>query len=441
MTSTGMEMGGEQSQAVADRAKDDPLLEAMRPQATGNTLVVFDAAASPPEVEGIVRNALAGGFERAAGGGVLGRFAQLDIVGGPSVAPAIDPARDVVRLYRRAGVAVIERRDGAAMQALEDSLSRVDGVVEVRPEFYLFSQQAFADTAESTWGLKATGVDRSPFTGKGIKLAILDTGLDEDHPDFTGRTVIGQNFVGDNGITDIQGHGTHCAGVAAGPRSRGRVAPGYGCAPDAELYVGKVLNDSGSATEGSVAAGIEWAIEQGCHIVSMSLGRSVRPGEKPTLLYENLGKRALDADCLLVAAAGNSSRRYSGFIAPVNEPANSANFMAVAAIGPDMEVAYFSSGGINPDGGDVDLAAPGVSIFSSFPRPRLYETLSGTSMACAHVAGIAALWAEADPQLRGLALWKALVANAKGLPQPSRDVGAGLAQAPQARRSGYAPSV
>ena len=387
-----------------------------------------------------LREALKTGRNAATGSGGLGPFVQLEF-GLQSNRPRVPSlSRGVVRLFRRTGIALVQLKSGVEIEGLDESLSMIDGVVEVRPEYYLYALQSYVDTAESTWGLKATGVDRSPYSGKGIKLAILDTGLDEGHLDFAGRTVVGKDFVGGTGISDVQGHGTHCAGVAVGPRVQGRVAPGFGCASDAELYIGKVLNDSGTATESSVAAGIEWAIEGGCHIVSMSLGRPVRTGETPTLFYENLGKSALAADCLLIAAAGNSSRRSSGFIAPVGEPANSQNFMAVAALGPNLDIAYFSSGGVNPNGGDVDIAAPGVGVFSSFPRPRQYEALSGTSMACPHVAGIAALWAESDPTLRGVTLWSALVKNAKALPLPRRDVGAGLVQAPQAG-FGDAPNV
>ncbi|MBC8130201.1 MAG: S8 family serine peptidase [Rhizobiaceae bacterium] len=316
------------------------------------------------------------------------------------------------------------------MAAVQGILSQAEEVIEARPEYYLYAIAAHVDDSQRTWGLDATGVVDCPFTGKGIKVAILDTGVDRRHPDFAGRTIVEKLFVDASSLTDVVGHGTHCAGTAVGPRSPGVVAPGYGCAPDAELYVGKVLNDAGFAEEGSVAEGIEWATEQGCHVISLSLGREVRPGEKPTPFYERLGKTALDMGCLIVAASGNNSERTSGSIAPVSEPANSPSIMAVGAVDPTLRIAFFSNGAVNPAGGSLDIVAPGTSVFSSFIAPKDYEILMGTSMACPHVAGVAALWAESDPALRGQALWDALVASAKPIGLPKRDGGAGLVQAP-----------
>jgi subtilisin family serine protease len=163
----------------------------------------------------------------------------------------------------------------------------------------------------------------------------------------------------------------------------------------------------------------------------MSLGRAAAPGEAPSLVYERLGRRALERGCLILAAAGNDSARGQGIVAPVGAPANSPSILAVGALGPALDPAPFSNGGIDEGtGGAVDLAGPGVDVFSAAPRPRLYRALSGTSMACPHAAGAAALLAQSDPALRGRALWDALVAGARPLPYPSRDVGAGLVRAP-----------
>ena len=104
--------------------------------------------------------------------------------------------------------------------------------------------------------------------------------------------------------------------------------------------------------------------------------------------------------------------------------------MAVAVVDQRLGVARFSCGGINPQGGQVDIAGPGVDIHSSWPRPSLYKRISGTSMATPHVAGIAALYAEAFPEARGRGLWALLIQNARRLTLPSRDVGIGLVQAP-----------
>ncbi len=118
------------------------------------------------------------------------------------------------------------------------------------------------------------------------------------------------------------------------------------------------------------------------------------------------------------------------FIAPVSYPANCPSILAVAAIDQDMQIGPFSSGGLVEDGGQVDVAAPGVAVRSSWPAPQMYNMISGTSMATPFVSGIAALHAQADPGARGRVLLNLILQNTRRLALPSRDVGAGLIQAP-----------
>jgi subtilisin len=147
------------------------------------------------------------------------------------------------------------------------------------------------------------------------------------------------------------------------------------------------------------------------------------------VVFDQVGRRALRAGTLIVAAAGNDSNR-PGLINPVSHPANCPSIMAVAAIDQQLRVARFSNAGLNAQGGQVDIAAPGVAVHSAWPRPVLYNRINGTSMATPHVAGIAAQLAEANPTARGAALWALLVQAARRLPLLARDVGAGLVQAP-----------
>ncbi len=304
----------------------------------------------------------------------------------------------------------------------DEEIPEADGrtIIAVEPDRLVFALgDAVAETQEHTWGLVATSVPESDRTGRGIKVAVLDTGFDSNHPDFAGRQIVSKSFIDNETPDDGNGHGTHCIGTACGGKAPAGV-PRYGIAFESLIYAGKVLSNSGGGSFASVLAGIDWAVANRCEVISMSLGAQGGPYEQ----FTQAGARALAAGCLIVAAAGNDSRR-PGHVAPTNAPANSPTVMSVAALNSDLSVAYFSCGG------KVELAAPGVGVFSSLPLPRRHGTLSGTSMATPHVAGIAALWAESDAQYRADALKRILVSKARQLPpNPASDVGSGLVQAP-----------
>lgn len=296
----------------------------------------------------------------------------------------------------------------------------------------LAAAAAFAN-GSSTWGLQATKVINSPYSGLGIKVAVLDTGLDLTHPDFAGRKITSQSFISGEAVQDQNGHGTHCIGTACGPRNPSAL-PRYGIAYNAEIFAGKVLSNRGSGSDGGILAGIDWAITNSCQIVSMSLGAPTRPGDTYSRIYEQIGQRALRQGTLIIAAAGNESRdpitgRRLSPPNPVGYPANAPSLMAVAALDSQLQIASFSNGSINPNGGQVDIAGPGVDIYSTWPMSTRYRSISGTSMATPHVAGIAALYVEAT-KLSGYALWGYLLRDAQRLPLPSADVGVGLVQAP-----------
>jgi subtilisin family serine protease len=282
-------------------------------------------------------------------------------------------------------------------------------------------KECFADDTQFTWGLKATKVDKSLLTGSGIKVAVLDTGMDLLHPDFAGRSIVSQSFVPGESVQDNNSHGTHCIGTACGFKDlNGRR---YGVAHQSTIYVGKVLNNSGSGNTGWIIAGMEWAIANGCQVISMSLGSTTRT---PSTAYETVGRRALQNGCLIVAAAGNNGA--SG--GTVGQPANSPSIMAVGALDKCLAVANFSAKAGKSPGAKVDIAAPGVEIYSSVPmQQERYAAYNGTSMATPHVAGIAALYAESTGK-RGSQLWQLLTSRTLPLPLPSASVGSGLVQAP-----------
>ncbi|GAA2038489.1 hypothetical protein GCM10009819_24140 [Agromyces tropicus] len=292
--------------------------------------------------------------------------------------------------------------------------------------------EVYADTDTYAWGLKAVRaippiLSTAPWGGTLMRVAVLDTGIDLDHPDFAHRVVASQSFVAGQPVQDGHSHGTHCAGTAAGAKRPRGTKRRYGVAHRARLVVGKVLSDQGSGASGGILAGIQWAVQQGAQVISMSLGSTVAPGQAYFAYYEQAGQAALNAGSLIVAAAGNNN-------GPVNAPANSPSILAVAALDQSLMRAPFSCRGLNGNGGEVNIAAPGVATWSSVPVSKgSYGRKSGTSMATPHVAGIAACLAQ-KTGLRGRALWRELERTAVPLPQPAIDVGAGLAVVPTRRR-------
>ncbi|MEK6337530.1 MAG: S8 family serine peptidase [Acidobacteriota bacterium] len=282
----------------------------------------------------------------------------------------------------------------------------------------------------NTWGLQATRVVNSRFTGRGIRLAVLDSGLDFNHRDFRGRVdpMNTISFVEGSDVLDHLGHGTHCAGIACGP-ARAAEGPRYGVAPDVGVHIGKVINDNGIGAKSRIIAGIDWAIKKGCQVISISIEEDVSPGEPFKADYENAGRRALLNSALVIASAGNGSNRRLRPARPVSAPANSPSIIAVGSVGQTAAVSTFSNGGVNPNGGEVNIAAPGESIHSSF-RSDSYFRDSGTSQATPLLAGIAALFAEADSTARGQRLVTLLQQFALNVGANPVDVGAGVVQAP-----------
>lgn len=271
-----------------------------------------------------------------------------------------------------------------------------------------------AEVLGATWGLKACKVPPSTRSGAGIRVAILDTGMALNHPDFAGRQFLTNTFV-NQPVQDLNGHGTHCTGTACGMLAPPGATPRYGIGHKVSpIVIGKVLTNAGGGTMISVLAGMNWAIANNCTVISMSLGAQIGP--QPA--YTAAGQAALNKKLLIVAAAGNNYGQ------PTGAPANSPTIMAVASLDQNLAPSNFSNSG------KMQLAAPGRDVFSSWPMPVRYKTISGTSMATPHVAGCAALWAQSSPGLRGQALWNKLQATAKPLPYPASKVGRGLVQSP-----------
>ncbi|OLF06510.1 hypothetical protein BLA60_31585 [Actinophytocola xinjiangensis] len=263
------------------------------------------------------------------------------------------------------------------------------------------------------------------LTGAGVTVAVLDTGVDQTHPDLAGREVAEANFSDSPDNTDRAGHGTHVASTVAGAGERYR-----GVAPGARLLDGKVLDDNGWGSDSSIITGMEWAAEHGARIVNLSLGGEDTPGIDP--LEQTVNRLSAEHGMLFVTAAGNSYRPRT-----IDSPASAAAALAVSAVDLDGVVADFASRGPGLDNVvKPEITAPGVDITAAAPGGG-YETMSGTSMAAPHVSGAAALLAEKHPGWTGERLRTALTGSA--VPTSDADVfsqGAGQVDVPRALSAG-----
>ena len=234
------------------------------------------------------------------------------------------------------------------------------------------------------------------ITGEGISIAIIDTGVDYNHPDLKHRYVKGYDFVNnDNDPMDDQGHGTHCAGIALGSGK----ASDYkyvGVAPEANLYAYKVLDESGNGFGSWLIAAMEQAIQDGVDIISLSLGDSSESANPDDDLCE-AADNAVNEGVFVVAAAGNN-----GTLGPINSPGCARNVTCVGASDYNNEVADFSSRGPVQWNGHTlmkpDIVAPGVNIISA-RKGGGHTSKRGTSMATPHAAGAAALMLQLNPEL------------------------------------------
>lgn len=265
------------------------------------------------------------------------------------------------------------------------------------------------------------------LTGRGVGIAILDTGIDSGHPDFAGRIRARESFVGPS-ADDEHGHGTHVAGAAAGSgaASGGRYR---GVAPQADLYVARVLARDGSGRMSEVMAGIDWAVRQPVQVINLSLGGAAQPSDGADAL-STMCDAAVEAGYVLCCAAGNGGPQSS----TIGSPAAARLVLTVGAVDDDDRVAAFSSRGPTSDGRPKpDLVLPGVGIISTRARGtrvgdilnERYVASSGTSMASPQLAGAVALLLQASPGLTPAEIRSLLVHSAVPLGEPESAQGAG----------------
>jgi len=257
------------------------------------------------------------------------------------------------------------------------------------------------------WGVDRIDADLATNKGAGVTVCIVDTGIDRSHPDLQANIAGGKNFVAKGTLVDSSkwsddnGHGTHVAGtIAAIDNTIGVV----GVAPQASLLVAKVLNRQGSGYLSDVIAGIDYCVQSGAKVVSMSLGSN-----SDVQAFHNAVDVAYANGVLLVAAAGND---YGG---AVSYPAAYSSVVAVSATDSNDNLASFSN-----VGSKVELAAPGVNVLSTWMGGG-YNTISGTSMATPHVSGVAALAIQANPLLSNVEIRALLQSTADDLGVAGKD--------------------
>lgn len=347
-----------------------------------------------------------------------------------------------------------------ATEIMEDD-GQIIALAPQLPTQLIAPMAASIDASEGdSWGIVTVGADKSPFTGSGISVAVLDTGIDRRHAAFTGVELVEHDFTG-TGAGDRNGHGTHCAGTVFGRDVGGsRIGIARGVR---RAFIAKVLDDEGHGSTQSLLDGMVWASRQGARIISMSVTFDT-PGYVQKLvlngwpvdlatsqgldhfrlnirLFDSVmrmlqARNNVDGGSLVIAAAGNASKRdlKPTYIIGAFYPASAEGVVSVGAVlqGQDgFKIAPFSNG-------NVMISGPGVGIRSANVGHGLISR-SGTSMACPHVAGVAALWWDYLLQSEGTATAADVAAHLVTSAQksgfassvPRADRGAGIVRAPQ----------
>jgi len=259
------------------------------------------------------------------------------------------------------------------------------------------------------------------YNGTGIRIAVLDTGINKAHEMFQDRVILEQDFTGGSDPNDFQGHGTHVAGIIAGS---GKYS---GVAPNSFILNGKVLDNNGYGQLSWLINGIDWAIANNVDIISLSLGAGYSGNPKDLLDAPEVlkVKQAVNNGIIVVIASGNCGNGCGSFYG-VTTPGIAKEAITVGAVDDNNLVASFSSGDSISDYIKPDVVAPGVGICSSYLND--YSCLSGTSMATPHISGAVALMLEKDSNLSSAQIKATLEKGSLDLGDAGKDIryGSGL---------------
>jgi len=300
------------------------------------------------------------------------------------------------------GVSFIEVRASESM--LEDLIMEGNGIVEfIEPDLQVYALEAeSAESQAATWGLNKIGADSRANGGNGVNIYVLDTGVRISHNEFSGRAASALDYSSGRRVVcsgssscagDRQGHGTHCAGTTAGRT--------YGVAPQANVYAVKVLSDQGSGALSWGIGSLDWLASSGRRpaVASMSLG-----GSGTSSSYDAAVSNAVSKGVVVVVAAGNSNSDACRFT-----PAHSAAAITVGSTDSRDRRSSFSN-----YGRCVNIWGPGSSVLSAYSTSNTAtRSLSGTSMACPHVSGAAAILLSSSPRDSPATVRSKLLKNAK----------------------------
>lgn len=339
----------------------------------------------------------------ATTGGSMGTFSTLDATTQGATLPSI---------HGRSMAVTKEKANDFWTSLANPSTNRLSAGVQ---KIWL-DGRVHADLDRSVAQIGAPTAWEAGFQGNGVKVAVLDTGVDTTHPDLAGRVSESRNFTTSPDATDHFGHGTHVAATIGGS-GNGSNGTRKGVAPQANIVSGKVLDDTGNGYESDIIEAMQWAVDADSDVVNMSLGGGATDGTDP--LSQAVNNLSASSDTLFVVSAGNDGPGAS----TIGTPGSADASLTVGAVDRDESLADFSSRG--PRLGDLaikpDITAPGVDIVAAraagttmgTPVDALYTTASGTSMAAPHVAGAAALIAQQHPDWTGEQLKDALISTAK----------------------------